>query len=137
VKHFTPNEDEYRKYVGYTVEIREAKTLKVYVTVQDAVVNRWTHVIRRVPSDKKFIVYLLIGASERERRAAVALSQRLPRGDWAAFPEWFRRRAKNGQVFYQQTRGVRAPDPFAQLELELMIDADANTRHRVEGIGRA
>ncbi|WP_254678389.1 hypothetical protein [Curtobacterium sp. SGAir0471] len=37
---------------------------------------------------------------------------------------WFRHTAKNsGKVFYSQAMGYPAPDPFAQLELELMIDA--------------
>ncbi|QKS17288.1 hypothetical protein HUN59_14690 [Curtobacterium sp. Csp2] len=123
---FQPTRAERQKYADYEVVVKDAKTHKVHVTVEDGVVIRWTCEIHRYPSSKHFVVFVYPGVTDKERASIERLAANLPRGEWARVPDaWFRRKHRTtGRIFYWQKRGSEAPDPFAQLELELMIDAD-------------
>ncbi|MGG7307545.1 hypothetical protein ACQXVK_10175 [Curtobacterium sp. AB451] len=97
------------------------------MTVVNGTVIRWTHQVHRIPTERMFVVWVYQGATDREIediRRACAL---LPVGEWARFPDHWRRSAyrRTGRCFYRQNRGVIADDPFAQLELEFMIDASS------------
>lgn len=123
---FTPTAAERKKYADYDVVVKEAKTNSVHVTVEDGQVIRWTHQVYRYADSRTFVVYLFAGITDKERARVQSEAASLPDGEWARFPThtWFRRKHRStGRIFFRQTRGEHAPDPFAQLELELMIDA--------------
>lgn len=120
-----PTPAERRKYRDYTVEFTEARSASVRSEVRDGNVLRFICRVRRFPSDKKFAVIIYNGVSETERARIEAWGRELPRGGWAMHPHlWFRHTARaSRKVYFVQEMGYPAPDPFAQLELELMIDA--------------
>lgn len=122
---FVPTAAQRRKYADYDVVVKDAKTHRVHVSVDDGAVVRWTCEIHRYPDRRTFVVFVYPGVTDEERTSIEALAAALPRGWWARMPDhWFRRRHRTtGRIFFWQKRGDRAPDPFAQLELELMIDA--------------
>lgn len=120
-----PTSAERRKYIDYDVVVRDAKEHRVHVAVDNGEVVRWTCEIHRYPARKTFVVFVYPGVTVEERQSIERLAVALPRGGWAIHRDlWFRRKNRiNGRIFYWQKRGDSAPDPFAQLELELMIDA--------------
>ncbi|MCS5487397.1 hypothetical protein NY588_09685 [Curtobacterium flaccumfaciens pv. beticola] len=121
---FQPTPEERRKYSDYDVEIRDAQNNHVRIAVEDGEVIRFYARAHRIPSLKKFIVFVYLGATEQDRRRAERWAADLPAGGWAQFPLcWFKRRRPDGSYLWKQETGVVAPDPFAQLELEMMIDA--------------
>jgi hypothetical protein len=127
---FFPTAEQRRKYRDYDVVVRDAQTNSVYVGVEDGQVIRWTHQVYRYADSRTFVVYVYAGVTDKERASIEAEAAALPAGEWARFPDqfWFRRKhSTSGRIFFRQTRGDRAPDPFAQLELELMIDATSDT----------
>lgn len=121
---FEPTPDQRRKYSGYDVEIREARRSKVRVFVDsEGIVMRVHTVVKRIPSEKKFVVLHLIGRTDDERVFGERYGDALTRGHWARYGKWLKRRRPEGTYYFEQMVGVPAPDPFMQLELELMIDA--------------
>jgi hypothetical protein len=121
---FTPTTAERKKYADYDVEIRPARNNQVRVDVMDGEVIRVCTRAHRVPALKKFVVYVYIGADAADVTFIEKWSRSLPRGGWAKFADhWRRRKSKNGRWKYVLEVGRVAPDPFAQLELEMMIDA--------------
>lgn len=121
---FMPAAAERKKYSDYDVEIRDAKNNRVAVRVDNGEVVRFYARAHRIPSLKKFVVHVYIGATDEDRRRAELWAATLPTGGWAQFPDlWFKKQSATGTWFFKQEWGSAAPDPFAQLELELMIDA--------------
>lgn len=123
VGQFTPTEAERRKYADYAVEFRQSAD-RVEVDVDQGHVLRFPARVRRVPSTKTFIVYLLAGATPLDDRLTRRVGFELPHGEWARMPDmWARRRAKNGQVFFQQMRGyVSDDDPLLRLQDEMLLE---------------
>jgi hypothetical protein len=120
---FTPTPEQRRKYADYEVEIRPATVNHVRISVIDGQVCRMYTRFHRVPSRKKFIVFAYIGCTPRDLAFVQAWARDLPLGSWAEFEDrWFRRKSATGHWYWMQEIGNLAPDPFAQLELELMID---------------
>jgi len=123
---FTPTAAERAKYADYDVEIRPARNNRVRCKVIDGEVVRLNTRAHRVPALKKFIVYTYIGCDQEDVAFIERWARNLPRGGWAQFPDqWFRRKSNKGNWYWSQEVGRVAPDPFAQLELELMIDASS------------
>lgn len=121
---FEPTAAERKKYADYDVEIRPARKNRVRVAVIDDEVVRLCTRAHRVPAMKKFVVYVYIGADVSDVAFIEKWARNLPRGGWAQFADqWWRRKSQNGHWNYVLEVGRVAPDPFAQLELELMIDA--------------
>lgn len=121
---FTPTAAERKKYAGYDVELRPARKNRVRAAVIDGEVVRLCTRAHRVPALQKFIVYVYIGADQGDIDFIGRWARDLPRGGWAQFPDlWWRRKSNSGSWYWSQEIGRFAPDPFAQLELELMIDA--------------
>lgn len=118
------------RYADHTVTFRQAQINNVHVSVVNGVVTRWTHQIHRIPEDRLFVVWIYQGATDREIEAIRQTCALLPVGEWARFPDQWRRSEyrRTGRCFYRQNRGVIADDPFAQLELEFMIDAGSEVR---------
>ena len=120
-----PTRAERRKFRGYEVEFREAEAHGVRITAVHGHVGRAVTLYYRIPSLRKFIVYYYAGTTPRERRLITALGRELPAGGWARhIDRWRHRRICDRSVFVQEI-ALLADDPFAQLELELMIDADS------------
>lgn len=121
---FQPTAAQRRQYSDYDVEIRPARNNHVRVAVIDGEVVRLCTRAHRVPALKKFVVYVYIGADASDVAFIEKWARCLPRGGWAQFADqWRRRKSQNGRWNYVLEVGRVAPDPFAQLELELMIDA--------------
>ncbi|MBO9043492.1 hypothetical protein [Curtobacterium flaccumfaciens] len=122
-----PTPAERRKYRDYTVEFVESQSSSVRSEVLDGNVLRFICRVRRFPSDKKFVVIVYKGVSDSERARIELWGNGMPLGGWAMHPTlWFRHTGKTSKkVYFVQECGYPAPDPFAQLELELMIDADS------------
>jgi ABC-type amino acid transport substrate-binding protein len=121
---FEPTAAERQKYSDYDVEIRDAKNNRVAVRVDNGEVIRFYARAHRIPSLKKFVVFVYIGATDEDRQRAERWAATLPAGGWAQFPHaWFKKRSTSGTWFWKQEWGHIAPDPFLQLELELLIDA--------------
>ncbi|WP_416394194.1 MULTISPECIES: hypothetical protein [unclassified Curtobacterium] len=123
---FAPTAQQRRKYADHGVRFRDAKANSARVGVdENGDVIRWLFQIHRVPSEKLFIVFIYQGATAAEVEQIERDCAALPNGEWARFPErWWRSHYRSSsRVFYRQTRGLRASDPLAQLELEMMIDA--------------
>ncbi|MEG8035051.1 hypothetical protein QP157_06855 [Sphingomonas sp. LR61] len=119
-----PTAAERKKYADYDVEIRPAQANSVKVRVDNDEVVRFYARAHRVPSLNKFIVFTYIGSTEGDLRRTERWAKSLPAGYWAQFPNlWFKRQSAKGTWYWMQEVGTVAPDPFAQLELELMIDA--------------
>jgi len=116
---------ERRLFAGYSVDFREAETHGVRITDVDGRVGRAVTLYYRIPSMNKFVVYYYAGTSPRERRLITALGRELPTGGWARHADRWRRRRIAGRTVFVQEIALLADDPFAQLELELMIDADS------------
>jgi hypothetical protein len=127
---FIPTAAQRAKYADYDVVVKDAKTHRVHVAVEDGVVVRWVNEIHRYPDVKTFVVFIYPGVTPEERASIERSAQRLPLGGWALHPDlWFRRKHRtSGRIFFWQKRGGDAPDPFAQLELELMIDATSEVQ---------
>lgn len=124
MSNFIPTASERKKYADYDVEIREARRSKVRVLVDEGgVVMRIHTVVKRIPSEKKFVVLHLIGRTDEERAFGERYGAALPRGHWARYGKWSKRRRPDGTYYFEQLVGIAAPDPLVQLELELMIDA--------------
>ena len=119
-----PTPAERRKYRGYAVEFREAEAHAVRMTDVDGHVGRAVTLYYRIPSLRKFVVYYYAGTSPRERRLITALGRALPFGEWARHVGRWRQRRLCGRSVFVQEIAILAEDPFTQLELELMIDAD-------------
>lgn len=121
-----PTPAERRKYRDYTVEFVEAQSASVRSEVLNGNVLRFICRVRRFPSDKRFVVIVYKGVSDSERARIERWGNDMPLGGWAMHPHlWFRHTGKTSKkVYFVQEVGYPAPDPFAQLELELMIDAD-------------
>ena len=119
-----PTVTEQRQYADYSVTTRTSEeTQKTYVI--DGVVHRGLFHAQRIPLQKVFRVYFPANLTPRERRMAEADAVRLPRGYWAMFRDvWYRKRWPSGRYYFAQTRTYAAPDPFAQLELEMLIDLE-------------
>lgn len=124
MNRWQPTPEQRRKYADYDVVVKDAKTHRVHVTVEDGVVIRWVFEIHRYADSKTFVVFVYPGVTPEERAAIEGAAQQLPRGGWALHADlWFRRKhLTSGRIFFWQKRGGPAPDPFAQLELELMVD---------------
>ncbi|WP_159573054.1 hypothetical protein [Curtobacterium sp. 18060] len=122
---WAPTPAERRKYRDYTVEFRRAEHRHVHITTVDGHVGRAVALYYRIPSLKKFVVYDYPGTSDRERRQIEQWGLALPSGEWARFADVWERRQILGRVVFTQQIVTFADDPFAQLELELMIDADS------------
>lgn len=123
---FIPSATERKKYADYTVQYRDAKANSAHPGVdENGDVIRWLFQIHRVPSEKVFVVFIYQGATTAEVEQIERDCAALPNGEWSRFPDrWHRSNYRSSsRVFYRQTRGFRAPDPLAQLELEMMIDA--------------
>ena len=121
---WNPTVAEMRKYVGYSVRTSTADRPQKIYTIDGNVYRGLFHV-QRIPSQKVFRVVFPANLTARERRIAEAYAARLPAGEWARFPDvWYRERWPSGRYFYAQTRVMEAPDPFAQLELEMLIDLE-------------
>ncbi|PCN48001.1 hypothetical protein Csp2054_09005 [Curtobacterium sp. 'Ferrero'] len=120
-----PTPAERRKYAGYEVEFREARAHAVRITEVDGQVGRAVTLYYRIPSLRKFVVYYYADTSARERRLITSWGRALPSGGWARHADRWRRRRIAGRSVHVQEIAVLAEDPFAQLELELMIDADS------------
>lgn len=120
-----PSPAERRKFRGYEVEFREAEAHGVRITDVDGHVGRAVTLYYRVPSLRKFVVYYYAGTSPRERRLITALGRELPNGGWARHSDRWRLRRIAGRSVFVQEIALLADDPFAQVELELMIDADS------------
>lgn len=84
--------------------------------------------VRRIPRDKKFVVYIYKGATRTDDVGFIeVLCRNLPRGGWAQYADrWAMRRPASGKVFYSQANGYFVNDPLVQLELELMIDTTSD-----------
>ena len=119
-----PTAAEKRKYAEYDVRTSTIdRPQKVYII--DGTVFRGLFHVQRIPSQKVFRVVFPANLTARELRIAEADAARLPAGEWARFPDvWYRRRWPSGRYFFAQTRVMAAPDPFAQLELEMLIDLE-------------
>jgi hypothetical protein len=126
---FVPTAEQRRKYRDYDVVVKDAKNHRVHVTVDDGEVVRWTCEIHRYADSKTFLVFIYPGVTDKERADIEAIAEELPRGGWARMPDrWFRRKHRaSSRIYFWQKRGNTAPDPLAQLELELMIDATSDT----------
>ncbi|MFJ3381936.1 hypothetical protein ACIPJ2_16180 [Curtobacterium sp. NPDC090217] len=123
---FTPTTAERKKYADYDVQFRDAKSNSVRVGIdENGEVIRWLFQIHRLPSEKLFVVFIYQGATASEVEEIERVCAALPNGEWARFPgRWWRSRYRSSaRVFYRQTRGFQADDPFTQLELEMLIDA--------------
>lgn len=123
---FIPTASERKKYADYSVQYREAKANSAHAGIdENGSVVRWLFQIHRIPAEKLFVVFIYKGATPAEVEQITRDCEALPRGEWARFPDrWWRSHYRSsGRVFYRQTRGIHATDPFAQLELEMMIDA--------------
>lgn len=124
MQNFVPTDAERKKYASYAVEIRPARNNHVRVALIDGEVVRLCTRVHRVPSLKKFVVYVYAGADTSDIAFIEKWARCLPKGGWAQFAsQWWRRKSSNGYWNYVLEVGRVAPDPFAQLELELMIDA--------------
>ncbi|WIB76797.1 hypothetical protein DEJ28_14215 [Curtobacterium sp. MCPF17_002] len=123
VAQFTPTDAERRKYADYSVEFRQSEQ-RMDLDVREGLVLRFPTKVRRVPSTKTFIVYLLAGASDEDRAHTNRVGVRMPQGEWARMPDmWCRRRAGNGQVYFQQYRGyVTDDDPLLRLSTEMLLE---------------
>ena len=119
-----PTAAEQRQYADYSVTTRTAEHLqKTYVI--DGVVHRGLFHVQRIPSQRTFQVSFPANLTPRERRMAEAEAARLPHGYWAEFRDvWYRKPWPSGRYYFAQTRTYAAPDPFAQLELEMLIDLE-------------
>ena len=113
-----------RKYRDYEVEIRESRASYLIQDTSDGVV-KWLCELRRIPSQKLFVVYVRKGVSTDERALVESLAQKLPQGAWAQFRDaWERRASKAGVIYFRQERGEFVNIDWVQLELEMMLDAD-------------
>lgn len=123
---FLPTPAQRKKYADYAVEYRPAKSNRAHASVdENGNVIRWLFQIHRIPSEKLFVVFIYDGATPAEVERISHDCAALPYGEWARFPDrWWRSQyRRTARVFYRQTRGIRADDPFTQLELEMLIDA--------------
>ncbi|RPE75626.1 hypothetical protein EDF28_3571 [Curtobacterium sp. PhB137] len=123
MKAWEPTPSERRKFQGYGVEFREAEAHGVRITEVDGHVGRAVTLYYRIPSLRKFVVYYYAGTTVQERRLITAWGRALPAGGWARHIDRWRRRHICGRAVFVQEIALLADDPFAQLELELMIDA--------------
>jgi len=122
-----PTAAERRQYADYSVTARTADhPQKTYVI--DGVVHRGLFHVQRIPSRRVFRVTFPANLTPRERRMAEADAARLPLGYWAEFRDvWYRKRWPSGRYYFAQMRCYAAPDPFAQLELEMLIDFEQSS----------
>ena len=119
-----PTPAQQRQFADYSVTTRTADhPQKTYVI--DGVVHRGLFHVQRIPSQRVFLVSFPANLTPRERRMAEAEAVRLPYGYWAEFRDvWYRKRWPSGRYYFAQTRCYAAPDPFAQVELEMLIDLE-------------
>ena len=119
-----PTAAEQRQYADYSMTMRTAEhPQKTYVI--DGVVHRGLFHVQRIPSQRIFRVSFPGNLTPRERHTAEVVAARLPHGYWAEFRDvWYRKRWPSGRYYFAQTQTYAAPDPFAQLELEMLIDLE-------------
>jgi len=132
VTGWRPSAAECRQYADYALDERthilNQKTYDI-----GGVVHRSLFFVQRIPSQKVFRVYYMANLTPRERRQAEAAAALLPRGYWAEFRDiWYRKRWPSGRVYFAQTITYAAPDPFAQLELEMLIDLERSQQSSTE-----
>lgn len=124
---FIPTPEQRKQYADHTIELRESTQNTAHATVSGDHVVRWTYQVHRIPSERLFVVWVYQGATPKEVESIIRTAEALPRGEWARFPDhWFPGQyTRSGRKYHKQTRGLVADDPFAQLELEMLIDAES------------
>lgn len=124
---FTPTAEQRKRYADHAVELRESVHNTAHATVSDGQVIRWVFQVHRIPSERLFVIWVYQGTTPDEVDRIIRLAETFPRGEWARYPDhWFAGEYKrSGRKYHKQTRGLVADDPFAQLELEMLIDAES------------
>lgn len=120
---WAPSDAERRKFAGYSVDVREGGT--VFCRVLDGKVYRLFWAVRRIPSQRQFVVFIRSGATEDEKALARDWGSLLPAGEWARHAEEFTRvRRKDGTYHWHQARGIAVDDSLIDLELAMMLDLE-------------
>lgn len=127
-----PSAAERRQYANYALDER-THTLEQKTYDIGGRMHRGLFYVQRIPSLKVFRIYYMANLTPGERRRAEAEAALLPQGYWAQFRDvWERRRWPSGRIYSSQMHCYAAPDPFAQLELELLIDLDRSQQTTTE-----
>lgn len=121
-----------RKYANYTVRIGE--DLQRHVTYEESAAGRLMrvhHRISRVPSRQEFVLRHFADATVEDRFDAESRIARIPVTffNWEQAGVVYRKKAAAGYWFFYARAGRPVNDPLVQLELEMMIDLDAEARH--------
>jgi hypothetical protein len=114
----------WRAYSGYSIEVSpiDSATRTHYAEAANGRLTRFTHRILRIPSQRRFVVRHFHDATPSDRAhtmKALFLTGEL----FYEYRHIARRyRRPDGTYGYQLIAGPMPDDPFAQLELEMIID---------------
>jgi hypothetical protein len=111
------------KYRDYNVEILELDHHTHVGNDSQGRLMKFTVAIHRIPSLKVFRCRIYQGLTAGERAATEHWCRSLPAGEWARFPDlWKRAKGSSGRIFFRQHRGIPVDVDWIELELQMMID---------------